>query len=178
MFLTSGISFVLFSTGFCLFCSILAINYCYFTITEIMYIHNKTILNILWHVDPLLGNDSVNKPAANTQPTIQQTHFQATPTIHARNNRTGVGRGVYYVVRIYTLLGNGCVLCAVVRPESIQREANDNWQSNRSSVQFSCPWREEFYMSCGCSETDINSLQNTTSEDWEDLACPSDLWRG
>jgi flagellar basal body-associated protein FliL len=29
------------------------------------------ITNILWHVDPLLGNDSVNKPATNTQQTIE-----------------------------------------------------------------------------------------------------------
>jgi hypothetical protein len=25
----------------------------------------------LWHVDPLLRNDSLNKPATNTQPTIE-----------------------------------------------------------------------------------------------------------
>jgi hypothetical protein len=44
---------------------------------------------ILWHVGPLLGN--------------------------VRNNRTGVAGGVFYVVRIYPLLGNGCVFCSVVR---------------------------------------------------------------
>jgi hypothetical protein len=27
--------------------------------------------NILWHVDPMLGNDSVNKPATNMLSTIQ-----------------------------------------------------------------------------------------------------------
>jgi hypothetical protein len=35
------------------------------------------------------------------------------------NNSTGVAKGVFYVVRIYPLLGNGCVFCAVVRPETI-----------------------------------------------------------
>jgi hypothetical protein len=31
------------------------------------------------------------------------------PTIDAGNNRTGVARGVFYVVRMYPLLGNGRV---------------------------------------------------------------------
>jgi hypothetical protein len=36
-----------------------------------------------------------------------QAQFQATPEIRACNNRTRVARGVFYVVRIYTLLGKG-----------------------------------------------------------------------
>jgi hypothetical protein len=71
---------------------------------------------VLWHVDPFLGNASVNKSAINTQPTIEQTNFKATPALLARNNRTGVAGVVFYVVRIYPFLGNGCVFCAVVRP--------------------------------------------------------------
>jgi hypothetical protein len=46
-------------------------------------VHGK----VLWRVGPLLGNDSVNKPA-----------------IHERNTRTGVARGAFYVVRKYPLV--------------------------------------------------------------------------
>jgi hypothetical protein len=62
-----------------------------------------------------LGKQARNKYSA----TRGQTHFQATSAIHARNNRTGVAGGVFYVIRIYPLLGNGCVFCAVVRPKTI-----------------------------------------------------------
>jgi hypothetical protein len=40
---------------------------------------------------------------------------------NTRNNRTGVARGVFYVGRIYSLLGNRCVLCSVVRPETNEK---------------------------------------------------------
>jgi hypothetical protein len=57
---------------------------------------------------------------------------------HARNARTQQYNryriGVFYVVRIYPLLGNGCVFCAVVRPEVIWREHNNNRQESRKSV--------------------------------------------
>jgi hypothetical protein len=33
---------------------------------------------------------------------------------------TGVARGVFYVVRIYALLGNGCIFCAVLRTKQPQ----------------------------------------------------------
>jgi hypothetical protein len=41
---------------------------------------------------------------------------------NARSSRTGVARSVFNVVRIYPLLGNGCVFCAVARPESEEEE--------------------------------------------------------
>jgi hypothetical protein len=59
------------------------------------------------HVDPLLGNASVNKPATNTQPTTEWTHCKARLAIHARNNKG------------HPLLSNGCVFCAVVRPQAM-----------------------------------------------------------
>jgi hypothetical protein len=61
------------------------------------WMHQWIILFTLWHVDPLLGNDLLNVPATNTQQTTVQTHFYATPAIHARNNTTDVARGVFYV---------------------------------------------------------------------------------
>jgi hypothetical protein len=39
--------------------------------------------------------------------------------MNARNSRTGVAGGVFYVVSKYPLLGGGCVFCAVVLPETI-----------------------------------------------------------
>jgi hypothetical protein len=45
------------------------------------------------------------------------------------DRKTGVARGVFYVVPIYPLLRNGCFR-AVARPETIE-EANNNCQSSR-----------------------------------------------
>jgi hypothetical protein len=37
--------------------------------------------------------------------------FLGKPEIRACNNRTSVARSVFFVVRTYPLLGNGCFLC-------------------------------------------------------------------
>jgi hypothetical protein len=54
------------------------------------------VVSILWHVCPLLGNYSINKPAISTQPTIEYTHCYTMPPIHAHNNRKDVAIGVFY----------------------------------------------------------------------------------
>jgi hypothetical protein len=97
--------------------------------------------NILWHVDPflgdarntrtqqqkryckkcsmrsapcpLLGNGSLNTSPPQRIRRQQSDNFRCYET-RCKYNR---GRGVLYVVRIYSLLGNGCFLC--VRLETI-----------------------------------------------------------
>jgi hypothetical protein len=64
------------------------------------------------------------RPVARERPGKQArnkytTNNRADPLLdNARNNGTGVARGVFCVFRIYPLLGNGCVFCVVVRPEA------------------------------------------------------------
>jgi hypothetical protein len=60
---------------------------------------------IVWHVDPLLGNDSVNTFPWQRTRRQQLDDFRCHATRCKYNNK---GRGVFYVVRIYPLLGNGC----------------------------------------------------------------------
>jgi hypothetical protein len=67
--------------------------------------YNGILILILWHVDQLLGNDSVNTFPRQQMHRQQSDNFLCYAT-HCKHNR---GRGVFYVVRIYPLLGNGCV---------------------------------------------------------------------
>jgi hypothetical protein len=84
-------------------------------------------------VDPFLSNDSVNTSRGNEYAGNNRITSVAMQRRCKYNSRIGVVRGVFYVVRLYPLLGNGCVFCAVVRPKTIQGEANNNCQFCRKS---------------------------------------------
>jgi hypothetical protein len=71
----------------------------------ILLMYNLII--ILWHADPLLGNDSLNTSPRQRIRVQQSDNVRCYATCSKYNDR---GRGVYYVVRIYPLLGNGCFL--------------------------------------------------------------------
>jgi hypothetical protein len=65
-----------------------------------------TKLSILWQADQFLGNDSVNTFPRQRILRQQLDNFRCYATRCKYNNR---GRGVFYVVHIHPLLGNGCV---------------------------------------------------------------------
>jgi hypothetical protein len=58
------------------------------------------------HVDPLLCNDTVNTFSRHRIRTQQSDNFRCYAKRSEYKNR---GIGVFYVVHIYPLLGNGCV---------------------------------------------------------------------
>jgi hypothetical protein len=62
---------------------------------------------IFWHVDPLLGNASVNIFPRQRIRRQQSDHFVAMQRSCKYKNRTGVTRGVFYVLRVLSLIGNG-----------------------------------------------------------------------
>jgi hypothetical protein len=77
-------------------------------VTEYQNWFGKNLLHIvLWHVNPLLGNDSVNTFPRQRIRRQQSYNFRCYATRCKYNNR---GRGVFCVVRIYPLLDNGCFL--------------------------------------------------------------------
>jgi hypothetical protein len=92
----------------------------------------------MWvHTYPLLSNDSVN-------------------TFQRIRNKRG-----------HPLLGNGCVFCAVVRPEAIKQEAKNNWHfswkfqwSAQSEEDDSVSDSDLWTVVPSCTKGPINSITN------------------
>jgi hypothetical protein len=83
-----------------------------------LYLCSSVHMNILWCIYPLLGNVSVNKPATNMQPTIQQV-FSMWVHIYPLLSNNAVSTFQQIHNRWHPLLGNVCVFCAVVWPEAL-----------------------------------------------------------
>jgi hypothetical protein len=111
------------------------------------YIPEKRTLQILWHVDPFLGNDSLGAISRRRMRRQQSDNFRCYAARYKYNSR---GRGVFYVVRMYPLLGNGCVFYGPPRncingtePNQIRNE-NENgaspWQSRKKGSAKDWLW--------------------------------------
>jgi hypothetical protein len=101
---------------------------------------------ILWHVDPLLGKNSVSTFQRQRIRRQQSDTFRCYATRCNYNTR---GRGDFYVVRIYPLLGNACVFCGTssrlykwYRTESnriVERESE--WSESSAVKKERFGWR-------------------------------------
>jgi hypothetical protein len=103
----------------------------------------KTKVKVMWYIDPFLGNDSVNTFPRQRIRRQQSDNSLCLAMRCKYNNR---GRGVFYVVRRYQLLGNWCVfygsasrLYMLYRTESkesyIENEASPRQSRKKGSAE-------------------------------------------
>jgi hypothetical protein len=146
-----------------------------------MYVRIETIFKHIVTCIPItserLGKQACNKYSTNNR--VYPFLGNARNTSTQQWNRCR--RRCFLCGSHLSIAEKGCVFCAVARPESIQREANNNWQFSCSSVQFSRQlkvslWKDDFM----CPVVTVRLLwihyQDATNEDWENLASSSDLW--